>query len=304
MNIYIKKNHLTLIFILIIFLNLSGCAQKAKSIKVGAAQFEVESLAAIQKIEEIHIRELQTTPHTQEEEIESFISYVEDGDITQKELIENLHPFKLDLIESEKKWQVFLEKLRSDYRLLTATFANLDKGSFFAKDSVGKTANYINKLTVNMIVLANSVKDNPPRYRRLWAEYSAMLELIKDNDKFSPEVKELRYKDIYNRLIILEIEEAQLGREAIELCLKSAILGLSLKKLVEDYNTLSIDDISEAIGIALKVAGDVSGKDLSSLRTNVDDITNKIKSDEMLNLLFTEGINKINGARPNNISES
>ena len=288
-----------LCIIFIYLLSINGCAQKAKTVQSGAAQFETESLAAINKIDEVHVRELQATPLTQEQETDTFIKFVKESkdSISLDRLDTMLHPTDLNFEKSEKKWQAFLQKRRSEYTLLTATFANLDKGSFFARNSVEKTAPYINKLTANMAAFAKSIKENPPQFLRRWAEFTEELEWVRDNTELSDDVKELRYKDLRNKLILLETEETQLERDAIEQCLKSAKLGISLKELVEKYNQLSLDDISEALGIAFKVAGQLTGADLSSLQTNVDDVVNKIKEDTALTPLFDAGLNEINSAR-------
>ncbi len=289
----------SLFIISICLLSINGCAQKAKTIQVGAAQFETESLAAINKIDEVHVRELQATPLIQEQEISTFINFVKKStnSISLDKLDTMLHPTDLNLEESEKKWQAFLQKHRTEYTLLTATFANLDKGSFFAKDSVEKTSPYINKLTANMAAFAKSIKENPPQFLRRWTELTEELEWVRDDTTLSDDVKELRYKDLRNKLILLETEEAQLEREVIEQCLKAAKLGISLKELVEKYNQLSLDDLSEALGIAFKVVGQLTGADLSSLQTNVDDIVNQIKGDAALTTLFDTGLHEINSAR-------
>lgn len=293
------KNIYSPFIILACILISSGCAQKAKVLQAGAAQFEAESLAAINKIDEIHVRELQATPLTQEQETDTFIKFMKgsSGSISSDKLNTMLHPLDLNLKNSNRKWQTFLQKLRLEYSLLTATFANLDKGSFFARDSVKKTAPYINKLTANMAAFAESIKGNPPKFLRRWAEITEELEWVRDNTNLSDDVKELRYKELRNKLIILETEEAQLEKEVIEQCLKAAKLGISLKDLVEKYDQLSMNDISEALAITFNIVGNFTGADLSALQANINDITNQIKDDPDLSLLFDTGLSEINDAR-------
>ena len=128
-------------------------------------------------------------------------------------------------------------------------------------------------------------------------EITEELEWVRDNTNLSDDVKELRYKELRNKLIILETEEAQLEKEVIEQCLKAAKLGISLKDLVEKYDQLSMNDISEALAITFNIVGNFTGADLSALQANINDITNQIKDDPDLSLLFDTGLSEINDAR-------
>jgi hypothetical protein len=59
----VKTWHLPLISLLLsTSLILGACANKAKMIQVGATQFEAESLAAIERIDELRRKEIEATP--------------------------------------------------------------------------------------------------------------------------------------------------------------------------------------------------------------------------------------------------
>lgn len=58
---------------------VSGCAQKAKMIQVGATQFATESVAAIDKIDELRRKETEATPLPPEKASQLFVDGVKNS---------------------------------------------------------------------------------------------------------------------------------------------------------------------------------------------------------------------------------
>ncbi|MBI2994122.1 MAG: hypothetical protein HYY48_08110 [Gammaproteobacteria bacterium] len=288
------------VFLLIVLAALSqGCAQKAKAIKVGAAQFEVESLAAVDRIDGLRVKETSTTLRTSEQASKELIELVQgdtDG-ISLEDLRTIVDPAKLDLSESESEWQSFLADIREQHTTFTAIFASLEKGSFLARESVKEAVPYLDKLVAQLVAFAQSIKASPPEFTRQRAELALDLETIKGDPKASDEVKRLRYLDVEKRLRSLGALEAQTTKEAIEQSVTAAKLGVELKKLLLAYDQLSLDDINEALTVAFKVAGHITGFDLSEAQAKADQVLGEIRADSDIKALFDNALQQVNAAR-------
>ena len=127
---------------------LGACASKAKVIEAGAAQFGNESLAAIQRIDDLRLRETSTLPRAPEDQVNLFIKLVEKStrpiDRATLKFLEN--PEKLKFAKSNAAWQSFLADLRAQYKAFAAIFVNLEKGSLFAAPAVKESAALIDPL--------------------------------------------------------------------------------------------------------------------------------------------------------------
>lgn len=285
-------------FLLSTSLIFGACAKKAKMIQVGAAQFEAESLATIGKIDELRRKETEATPLPQEKASEFFVEGVKNSTnpITLKTLRILIKPLKTEAPKSEAQWQAFLQKMRQQYTTFAATFASLDKGSLFAASDVKETIPILDKLIAQMAAFARSIKDNPAEFIRERVAIAAEMERVRETKPFT-EITDLKLLELERRLREIAAAEEQITRDTIEQALKAATLGTELRKLLVNYDKLSLDDIAEGLSIAFKLVAGIPGLDLSRLKAETDDLITKIKDDESLRKLFETALSEINSAR-------
>ena len=174
---------------------LVACANKAKMIQVGASQFEIESLCAIEKIDELRRKETEAKPLQREEASEFFVKAVKNstGSINLETLRLLISPLTTEMPKSEVQWQAFLEKLRKQYTTFSATFASLDKGSLFARSNVEETIPILEKLIAQMAAMAKSIEENPAEFIREKAAVAAELERVRDSRPFT-EITDLKFR--------------------------------------------------------------------------------------------------------------
>jgi hypothetical protein len=279
-------------------LTLSACAQKAKTIQIGAIQFESESLAAIEKIDALRRQETQATPLSPQEASAFFVEGVKKstGKITRQTLGLLLEPLQLDLPQSEAQWQTFLVAMRQQYTTFAVTFASLDKGSLFASSAVPKAVPILDKLIIQMTAFAQSINNNPAEFIRERAAIADELEQVRDKKPFT-EATDLKLLELEKRLREVVAAEEQMTRDTIEQALKAATLGTELRKLLLDYSKLSVNDISEGLSVAFKLVAGIPALDLAGLKEATDNLVNEIKSDEQLASFFDTALSEISQAR-------
>ena len=283
-----------LFFLLSTSLILGGCANKAKVIRVGATQFENESLAAIYKIDEFRRNELETTPLSSMEATDFFVESVKKSTIPiTPEVLETLgDPFKTEAPGSEPEWQAFLKEMKHQYTTLAATFTSLEKGSLLAASKVKKTIPFINKLIAQLVSFANYIEEHPADFLRERASVAAQLERVRSQDT-DDEVKTLKLKELERQLREIMASEKQITRETIEYLLKAATIGVELRKLLADYDNLTVDDIAEGLNLAFQLAGDIPGLNVTGLKTKTDSLIIQIKSDMELERFFNNSLSQI-----------
>ena len=277
-----------------------ACAKKAKIIQAGATQFEAESLAAIEKIDELRRKETEATPLSQKEASEFFLKAVKSSTkpITLDKLRILIQPLRTETPKSEAQWQAFLQKMRQQYTTFAATFASLETGSLFAASDVKHTIPILDKLIAQMAAFARSIEKNPAEFIRERAAIAAEMEEVRDTKPFT-EVTDLKLLELERRLREIAASEEQIIRDTIEQALKAATLGIELRKLLVDYGKLSLDDIAEGLSIAFRHAGSITAIDLSGLKAETDDLISRINEDKSLKNLFDTALSQIDLARTN-----
>lgn len=276
----------------------TGCANKAKSVQLGAEQFAQHSEAAIASIDAFRNTELAVTPLSPEAAQKKFIELILNSkdDIERKTLEQAMHPLRRKPTDADGKWQDFLGTLRRHHEEFTRIFARLDQGSFFAAPKVKETIPTLNKLIGELVAFADTIKATPAEMTRERANIAINLEIIRDSDK-DQTVKELQAAEFYQQLQVVEAREQQVTQDVLEHSLKAALVGKELRTLLQQYDQLSIDDITEGISLALSLSGQVLGKDLSALNQKAAGVTADIKKDPDLNALFTNALTRISDAR-------
>jgi hypothetical protein len=295
----IKIRHgITVGVLLSIVLLFGACAQKAKMIQAGALQFEEESIAAIEKIDELRRKETEAAPLPPDKTSAFFVNSVKKSTqpITLKTLEILIAPLKTNAPKSEAEWQAFLQKMRRQYTTFAVTFANLDKGSLFAAPHVKEAIPILDKLIAQMAAFAASIRKNPAEFIRERAAIAAELEQVRDTTPHN-ETTDLKLLELERRLREVVANEEQITRDTIAQALKAVTLGVQLRALLEEYDKLSLNDIADGISTVFKVAGSVTGLNLSELKAELDDVITMIKKDGSLSELFETALSEISKAR-------
>lgn len=289
-----------LLLCLVVAAGLAACANKAKVLQAGAVQFEVESLAAIERIDELRRSETAVTPPPPEAAVETFARLVEGSrgrSISRADLRLLTDPDQLDLPGSEAAWQGFLATLRLQYTTFSATFANLDKGSLFAAPAVEESAALIDPLIGQMTAFAKSIGEQPAEFVRERAIIAEALEAVRDDASLTPVQRRKDLSLLRQRLVDVAAAEERVTREAIAQCLQSARLGLELRKLLLAYGTLTVDDLADGVKQAFALASVLPGLDLGALKGDTDKVIEQIKADPQLEGFLNKALGDIQLAR-------
>ena len=265
---------------------LAGCSGKAQALKVAATQYEVESLAAINAIEELGRKEIEPPPQTDAAATKSFVDNVIsstktlNSDAVERALSSpapKINPAALNARTD------LLNETRQQYTSFARIFDDIEAGSFFAREDVSKAGPYVEKLTVQLVYLARRTNDHPGKWlvRRgvLLADLNAIKmgkEPYKDR---TDEQKRQLVAEWRDKWIAVQMEEEEYTRRAVEQCLKAATIGMTIKRQIDDYAKLSVQDIGEALDQGLVLAGSFSGRDLSSLQADTKNVIATIESD-------------------------
>ncbi len=285
-------------FLICLSMILGSCAHKAKLIQAGAVQFEVESLAAIQKIDELRRKEVEAAPLSKEKASDFFTKAIKQstGSIDNRTLNMLVQPLAANMQKSEAQWQAFLQSMRLQYSTFAETFTSLDKGSLLGASRVPETVPVLDKLVAQMVATASSIKEKPAEFIRERAAIAAEIEDIRDKKPYT-EVTDIKLLDAERRLREIVTAEEQITKDTIGQVLKAAKVGSELRKLLINYNTLSIDDIAEGLSYAFKLAGNIPGLDISGLKAEADSITAQINNDATLKEFLDKALAEISAAR-------
>lgn len=291
--------------LLAIGLSLAGCAQKAKTVQVGAAQFLAESNAAIDGIDALWRAEVTAPPLPAGEAADKFVQLVEGSKqpITNATLAVLLNPGAVSAAGSEREWQALLDRLRRQYATFAAIFASLDRGSVLAAPAVGRAIPTLDPLIAQMAAFARTLQDHPAMFVAERAALAADIERVRDDPRLAAAQRRSELLRLRQNLIDLAAAEQRMTAETTAQCLKAARLGLELRKLLAAYDTLTADDLSAGLAVAFQVAGTVSGRDLSGLRAKTDGVVAELTATPELKALLDAalaavgtGIGKARGA--------
>lgn len=281
--------------------SLSGCG-KAKTIQAGATQFEAESLAAIELIDEFRRAETSVTPPTPAEAQDKFVSLVSNSSapvtLTTLKLLEA--PFALELARSEPAWQAFLSGLRKHHIEFTKIYSSLDDGSLFAGPAVKESANSIEPLISQLTAFAKHIAEKPVVFTRERAALATDIESIRDDNSLSAKQKRAALIVASVRLQTLGASEAELTKQALAQSLKAAQVGMALKELLIEYDQLTIGDIADGLTAAFNLASVIPGLDIGGLKADTGKLIEEIQKDPALAALLEKGLGELTMARPTN----
>lgn len=304
-------NHLRIsritFFFLAVGVTLSGCTpEKARSLQIAAVQFKAESVAAIQAIEEMHRRELELPPQLQEKARNDFI----DGVLNPEVQINNsIDVEKLTQINSSARpapeWDTFVADLNNQYSQFEAIFNDLEKGSFLAAQSVKKSAQPAQILTVQMALFANEITENPPQLYRYRTAHVVKLRKLRsqyqqrvENQASEQEIQQLRNQvgDLMDEWQQIESDEQELLIATVAQCTKAATLGTDLSQLIERYDKLNLSDLNSIIATVLEKGSSITGRDSNQLKLQVTAVNNAINQDATLKTFADGLLEQVGGA--------
>jgi hypothetical protein len=297
----VRKTSIKLILASLVILLATGCANKAKLVQLGAEQFSEKSGTAIEKIDALRRAETAVTPIPPAKAEAKFVALVlkSNSPIDRKKLRLLTDPVRTKRVPNDAAWQTFIGTLRHHHDEFNRTFARLDQGSLLAAPKVKKAIPVLDRLMAQIVAFAGSIRKKPAEMTRERAGIAAEMEIIRDDQNRDTEAKKLLLAESYRRLRAVEAREQQMTRDVLEQSMQAVLIGRELRKLLQKYDQLSIDDIAESMSTALSIAGQVLGKDLSTLDQRTKNAIDTIKSDPDLSGFMNTALSEINNARAN-----
>ncbi len=279
---------------------LSSCTpEKAKALRLGAVQFQAESLACVSAINTMHLKELEPPPRTSEEISQEFVENILSSDSPQilpSEVDFALDPYAPPAVG--KKWQEFTDKLTAQYTSFANIYDDLEQGSFTATESVKRSAKFAEDLTIQMAGFTEIIIDNPPVLLQYRSDIATNLTKLKDkyqNSISSNEDQEIRSAaiDLLAQWQQVKIQEEELKNATVKQCLQASVMGKELRQLIEDYDQLDLDVINTIISGIFDTVGSIAGKDFSALKQQSSNLIAQIKDDEILGKSAEKILNEV-----------
>ena len=273
---------------------LVGCADKARTVQVGAAQFKAESFAAIDKIGALQAAETTAPPLPPGLAADKFVALVEGSTrpIDRKTLQLLLNPGAIDTPAASARWQDFLDGLRAQYAAFASTFDSLDRGSLLAAPDVKRAIAPLDRLTAQMAAFARTIQAHPAVFIAERAALAADIESARDNAQMSPTQRRAALLQLRERLLNVAEAERRMTAETAAQCLKAASLGLELRKLLAVYDSLAIDDLMAGLATAFQVAGTVTGRDFGGLQARTESVIAEFTATPELKALFDDALKR------------
>lgn len=289
---YLHSSRITFV-LLVVSVILSGCTpEKARALRLAAVQFKVESLTAIEAIENMHQREL-TPPSLAQAEARS--NAINNILISEKPI---LLPEDLDFLvdpdtpqidpKAQEAWQAFINKMNSQYEALAAIYDEVEGGSLLATKAVEKSAEHAKNLTLQMAAFATVIDKHPPILIQDRIIVIADLDTLreeyqqkKNNGESDQNLQPLKERagELLDQWQQIAINEQELKETTVTQCLKAAVLGKDLTQLSQRYNKLNLNDLNSLIARILNTAATITGRDYASLKTKAANVFAEIQND-------------------------
>jgi hypothetical protein len=296
---------------------LSGCnVEKARALQGAAVQFRAESLAAVNALDEMHRQELalpaRSPAEVRREFINNILGSTRDVDADLVELA--IDPYQPPAYPA---WDEFIIDLKGQYTNFAAIFDKIDSGALVSQDEVRKSAEYAQKLTVQMALFADAISKNPPV---LYRQRNVIIKKLRDqqrqyrklqadirNDYGSTEAAPAslrdRLRDIENQVGELlsswqqvRDQEQKLLDTTLTQCLKAAILGKELGQLISQYDQIDLNRINLLVPRILNTAAAITGRDYSALRVRATGLLTEIRSDPLWSKVTSDLSDRVTSA--------
>jgi len=297
---WLRPKFQALFIVAFLSLLVTGCGpEKAKALRTAAIQFKTEALAAINAIDDLMRLELQPPPRTESAANEEFVKNILELDstttITSEVLELAIDPYTItpdpELTQRRKD---FKNNLNQQYSTFASIFDELEKGNILARDAVKKSAPYAEKLTLQMGAFAKSIADRPPKLVQQRSAIITELDSVRSDSSLSIHEKRVRLielKEQWNGIIAQEIE---LQEVTVKKCLKATLIGMEVRRLIDTYDKLSLDDLNSTIAFVLDQAGDINGKDFSQLKRKSEELFSTLEDDPIWSDVAQTVLNRVN----------
>lgn len=296
---------------------LTGCnVEKARAIQGAAVQFRAESLAAIAALDEMHRQELSLPARSPAEIRREFINNIlgssRDADAELVELA--IDPYQPPAYPA---WDDFILELKGQYINFAAIFDKLDSGALVSQQEVRQSAEYAQKLTVQMALFADALSKNPPvlyrqrnvivkKLRDQQRQYRALQTQIRNDygtiDAAPGSLRD-RLRDIENQVGELlgvwqqvREQEQRLLDTTLAQCLKAAVLGKELGQLIAQYDQLDLSRINILVPRILNTAATLTGRDYGTLQVRATGLIAEIRRDPLWSKVTSDLTDRVNAA--------
>lgn len=270
---------------------LTGCTpEKARAAQNAAIQFKNEAHIAINTIELAIKKEIEPVPKPESESNEEFVkrilSLAAETEVDETILEMAIDPYSVDLSDGTSNIQSgFIASLKSQYASLEAIFDGVEAGSYFARDAIEETVPIVRKLTAQMAAMSEKWAEAPPMFLQYRSSILGRVQDIRTSEA-TPEDKRTQLLLMKEEWTAVKNDEKALQKEVVHQCLKAAIYGKELIKILEQYGDLDLQAIQDTLSIAIDRAGKLTGKDFSELEGKADSLLNDIKSDPEMKALI------------------
>lgn len=304
------KKHLLLpsgktAFLVMVLLVLAGCTpEKAKSLRLAAEQFSNQALIAVNAVEKTMKAELAPSPRSTQEQTDDFVAFLAGLDLERlreegfelgfPELEQAANPNVIDLDPAvQEARDRYLNDLRIRYSTFAGSLQGLEEGSFFAGDAVETSIRVVHRLTADMAGIARHFTNHPPQLLQQRGSLVADTLDILENEGLSQSSKRDRLALIKVRFEEILTAEHELLRGVVEPSLTSAEMGRNLQRMAEAYDKLSVDEMQDLLLRAIRIVGDLTGRDMDSLAHRANTVFAEISADPALKTVAEEVMDEL-----------
>jgi len=265
---------------------VAGCTpDKAKAIMVSANQFKVDANKAIDALEKMHRAELSPPPEMVANASAAFATELfnlkptpaKPLDFDDLSLLLDPYTLRPNPVAA-RQWAEFIASLRQQYAVLAAMYTSLERGHMLAGDAVTASVPHAERLTAQLIGIAEGIVKAPPVLHMYRSDLVAELRRVHAIPVGNPERIGAATR-LRERFIAFQKTEEELARTTVEQCLKAAAMGMELRNMLKQYDQLTLDDISFFANRAFQTASALTGKDLTSLNGDVNEAIQLINND-------------------------
>lgn len=271
----------TTVLVLGVALTLGACAEKAKSIQIGANQFQASAAAAIAEIDELGKAEIAAPPQPESTTVALAAEFLLKGTgtatITEQDMNTATNINTIGTPAGRDSWNKFILELNGYYDEFDAQFTRLQEGSFFAASKVGQAEAPLTKLIAQMAAFAKKLGEVPAKFVVERSYTRADIQHVRDDTKLSEDAKLAKIEGFVKQYQDIEKREAAITREAIERSLVAVQIGNQLRLQLQNYDKLTIDDLMEGLTFAFAQASAISGRDFNGLQAKADKFVADLK---------------------------
>ncbi len=268
--------------LVLLLATLPGCTpEKARALRAAVEQFKVESLEAINRIEEMTEKEVSAPPVSEEEQTAGFVDRIlsTSRPLTPEIVDLAIDPFTVRATGGTTARKQFVADMRGQYSAFAAIFAELEQANFTGRKTVKDSEVHAKVLTAQMAVFAKVTAENPPVLLQWRSALVQEMSAVKADTTLGDAEKRIRLAQLKERWQAVRQQEEELQRTTVEQCLKAATLGHEVQKLIAEYDRLSVGDLNSLTAAALRLAGEASGKDFSALSSKAGALFSRLQQD-------------------------